>query len=173
MVPGSPLVRAAGLVVLDPVRLEALRPPGHHLVEPLALQAHDSIAHGEVGADQRAPLEDEAAVEQRLEPVREQLAVGEVLELVRALGERREAGVQLHRHVEDVLVIGLFQLHPHTAIEADQVGCAMEDLHRLGVDGLPGWLADDDARAHSSSLDEGGRFLEWMAGPVNPRRVTF
>jgi len=43
-----------------------------------------------------APLEDEAPVEQRLEPVREELAVREVLESVRVLGERREAGVQLH-----------------------------------------------------------------------------
>ena len=171
--PGAPLVGAARLVVLHAVRLEALRPAGDHLVEALALQPHDAVAHEHVGVDQRAPLEDEAAVDQRLEPVGEHLAVGKVL--VPGLlggGQGTEPRVQLHRDVEDVLVIRLFQLHPHAAVETDQVRRPVEDLHRLGVDGLPGWLGAGDARGHSSSVWERGRFLEWMARAVNPRRVT-
>jgi len=97
---GAALVRAARLVVLDAVGLEALGPPRDHLVEALALEPDHAVAHREIRADQRPTLEDEAAVEQRLEAVRQQLAVGQVLELVRILGQWRETGVQFHRDVE-------------------------------------------------------------------------
>src|SRR3954471_484520 len=147
-------VGAARLVVLHAVRLEPLGPARHHLVEPLALEPHHAVAHGEVGADQRAPLEDEAAVEQGLQAVGQQLALGEILELVLILCERGEARVQLHRHVEDVLVVRLLQLHPYAPIEADEIGRAMEDLHRLGVDGRPAGLANGGSGSQTSSCPE-------------------
>ncbi len=143
VVADAALVRPARLVVLHAVGLEALGAAGQHLEEALPLESHHPVAHDDVGADQGAPLEDEAAVEQRLESVGQQLAVRQVLVLVLVLGQRREARVQLHRHVEDVLVVRLLQLHADAAIEPDEVGGAMEDLHRLLIDGraarLCGW----------------------------------
>src|SRR5205823_7004124 len=50
------LVRAARLVVLHAVGLEALRPPRDHLVEALAPEADHAVSHGQVRADQRAAL---------------------------------------------------------------------------------------------------------------------
>jgi hypothetical protein len=35
-----------------------------------------------------------------------------------------------------VLVVGLLELQPHTAVELDELGRVLKDLHRLGVEGL-------------------------------------
>src|SRR3954462_15771069 len=73
--PDAALVGAARLVVLHTVSLESFRPAGEHFVEPLALQPDDPVAHEDVCVDERAAFEDEAAVEERLEPVGGELAV--------------------------------------------------------------------------------------------------
>jgi len=87
---GAALVGAARLVVLDAVGLEALGPPRDHLVEALALEPDHAVAHRDIRADQRPALEDEAVVEQGLETVRQQLAVGQILELLRIVDQWRE-----------------------------------------------------------------------------------
>ena len=91
-------------------------------------------------AEQRAAVEDDLAVGEPLEAVRvAHLGDGQIGEGLGLLGgERDQAVLQLHGDVEDVLVVGLFELQPHALVEADQVGGAVEDLHRLRVDGALG-----------------------------------
>src|SRR6267154_4089484 len=160
-------VGAARLVVLDPVGLEALRAAGEDLVEALVLEAHDAVAHEHVGVDEGAALEDEATVEERLEAVGEQLAVAQVLVLLLLVfRQRQEPRVKLHRDVEDVLVVGLLELHPYPAVEADEIGGPMEDLHRLGVDGGTPVLVGCCSRGQSASRAfAGGLLLGLNAAP--------
>ena len=132
------LVRAAHLVVLDAVRLEL---PRAALLDPE--EAHlrdvdDALPQVDVGAEERAAVQDEVAVRERLERVR-RLHVRrlQVLELRRLLGrERHEPVAQLGRDVEDVLEVRLLQLHPDARVQLDELRRAIERLHRLVVEAL-------------------------------------
>ena len=79
--------------------------------------------------------------------------VGQVLVLgLLLLIEGDEAVLQLRRHVEDVLVVGLFELEANAAIEADEIGGLMKDLHRVGEDGPLGAAGGDAHRVDSSLI---------------------
>ncbi len=86
-------------------------------------------------------------------PLRMILPVGEPLEPIgvahlggRQVGERlllvtrqgHQAVFQTRGDVENVLVVGLFELQPYARVETHQLGGAMKDLHRFGVDSLTG-----------------------------------
>src|SRR5262249_15915171 len=91
----------------------------------------------DVRPKQRLAVEDDLPVGQTLQPVGianlgdRKLAEG----LGRLEGERTEPILQLGGDVEDVLVVGLFEFQPHTGGEPDGVRRAVEDLHRVGVEG--------------------------------------
>ncbi len=64
------LVRAARLVVLHAVALEPGRLTGDELVDVAVLQADVAAADRHVRPEQRAPVEDDLAVRELLEPLR-------------------------------------------------------------------------------------------------------
>ena len=142
------LVRAAHLVVLDPVGLELPRAALLDPEEPLLRDVDDPAPQLDVRLEQRAAVQDELAVRERLERVRRLHGRrADVVDLRHLLGgERHEAVPRLDGDVEDVLEVGLLELEPDARVHADEVGGAVERLHRLVVDALPA-VAGDHARA--------------------------
>ena len=69
VVADAALVRAAGLVVLDAVGLEALRLAGHQLVHAAVGEAKVAAADVHVRSEQRLAVEDDLPVGQPLQPV--------------------------------------------------------------------------------------------------------
>ena len=69
MVADAALVRAARLVVLHAVGLEALGLAGHELVDLAVLEAQVAAADEDVGAEQRLAVQDDLAVGEPLQAV--------------------------------------------------------------------------------------------------------
>src|SRR5215510_274594 len=109
------------------------------------------VADGYVGSEQGSTVEDVFAIGEKLEPVRiAQLRRRQIGEgPCRVSGDRDEAIPQSDSHVEDVLVVGLFELQPHAGRQVDQVRRTLKNLHRVGVDGA---LRGGRRRAHEGFL---------------------
>ena len=90
----------------------------------------------DVRAEQRLAVEQDLPVRQPLQSVGiAHLGDREIAEGASGLrGQRAQPVLQLRGDVEDVLVVRLLELEPHPRREADGVGRAMEDLHRVGVE---------------------------------------
>jgi hypothetical protein len=145
VVADAALVRAAGLVVLHAVGLEALRLTGDELVDAAVREPEVAAANHHVRAEERLAVEQDLSVRQPLEPVGvADLCDRKVSERAGSLGRQRAQPVlQLRGDVEDVLVVGLLELEPHPRRETDRVGRAMEDLHRVRVESALGGRVRD------------------------------